>query len=1497
MKSEANLLKKDSLLPVVMSQSVVDQHFQRKYKAICNLIAFSEGSFSLALVLYDFPSTLNNLLDRLHQHFLDLNPKFNLVHIVLHKPSSDASSTYHVLDQIKELVTALSPQRPPDALLITGYETFFPTDLTLPDETSHIELRNAIQPLNFGRNLLKEANPYPVLLFLPEKQMSVFLRHAHDLTSWRSGYFEFLVDKKQFVDLINTTLNNIDVKKLQNPDVKELQADGINQAILDTLLSQLLAWQADVESDELQLPLTCKLKFYLCLGTLWLNLNCSGGALAAFDRGLALAKQWQRLTTSETNETTEVKQLEENNTVETVESQLEQLQKKAAEKFVAPKLSLEQQQLIDRLFRGAQPLTTSDVIYGRDAELDSLFNKIKAGTNLFLIVEGYKQCGKTSFIAAGIVPALQKSAHFLPVIVNKWDKPASTRYAKSAVAIGQAAVKQIKDALAREVRALSIEADFLNSFDTTPLYSCLRKVYEKTQKAIVIICDQFEDFFSEFDDLEARVPLINEIGRCYEETEIPCCFLLVIGSEHLGYLREFSAQVADPLAPNRLFHLSHLRPAMAITVLTQLTIQANLTCSSEFIQFVVNDLIDEHNEGRINLVDLQLVALAIVGAKITEIVEYVKQGRKAGLKKLAAAWGFKAVVPSRKAVVPFFRSKFLIPYQRNHHFTGRETELAKIDQALATQGQMAIQALAGLGGIGKTATAIEYAYRHQENHPDEHIFWVLADSDINIDNSFVTIADELKLPRPNDQKPEDTVKQVQAWLKDNSNWLVIFDNLENIAMLRKYLPALAKGKVLITTRLANTGHFASIEIEKFSDADSVEFLLKRAKITAPTANDQKFAAKLVQELDGLPLAIEQAGAYIAENQLSIQEYLQLYQEERSALLAQPSDSSTHDTVTVTFKPSFDKLKETDPVAANLLRFMAFLAPNAIPEEIFKFSGDNLIENLQVLQRAATSSLSWIKVYSAATRYSLIKRDATSKSFSIHRLVQLVIRETLAEDEQRQWLESVVTVLAVVSQDPDKIENWPLCARLVPHQQMLFEHIQEYQLFNEASGAMLNQAGYYLQAQGQYQQAEPLYLEALEIRKQVLGTNHPDYATSLNNLANLYREQGRYEQAAPLSQQALEITKQVLGTNHPDYAQSLNNLATLYKSQGRYEQAEPLYLKGLEIRKQVQGTDHPDYATSLNNLANLYRARGRYEEAEPLYLEVLEIRKQVQGTDHPSYATSLNNLANLYYNQGRYEQAAPLYQQSLEITKQVLGTNHPDYATSLGNLAGLYESQGRYEQAEPFYLEALEILKQVLGTTHPDYATSLNNLANLYYNQGRYEQAAPLSQQALEITKQVLGTLHPDYATSLNNLANLYREQGRYEQAEPLYQQASEVYKQVLGTFHPAYATSLNNLANLYREQGRYEQAEPLYQQASEVYKQVLGMLHPDYATNLNNLANLYRARGRYEEAEPLMKEASEIFKQVLGTNHPAYATSLNNLGLLYQAQGRYEEAELLLKKA
>jgi CHAT domain-containing protein len=410
---------------------------------------------------------------------------------------------------------------------------------------------------------------------------------------------------------------------------------------------------------------------------------------------------------------------------------------------------------------------------------------------------------------------------------------------------------------------------------------------------------------------------------------------------------------------------------------------------------------------------------------------------------------------------------------------------------------------------------------------------------------------------------------------------------------------------------------------------------------------------------------------------------------------------------------------------------------------------------------------------------------------------------------------------------------------------------------------LNQQVLNLIQQGKYDEAIPLAQRSLAIRENVLGTDHPDVAISLNNLAELYRNQGKYAQAEPLYQRSLAILEKAPGTDHLSVATSLNNLASLYDDQGKYTQAEPLYQRSLTIREKALGTDFSDIATSLNNLAELYRKQGKYAQAEPLYQRSLAIYEKAMGTDHLGVATSLNNLASLYDTQGKYAQAEPLYQRSLAIYEKVRGENHQDVATSLNNLAELYRNQGKYTQAKPLYQRSLAIYEKALGIDHQDVATSLNNLASLYDNQRKYAQAEPLYERSLAILEKALGTDHSLVATSLNNLALLYDNQGKYTQAESLYQRSLAIREKALGTDHPSVATSLNNLAALYDSQGKYTQAEPLYQRSLAIREKVLGTDHPSVATILNNLTGLYRNQGKYAQAVEFHDRGSVIQENIL----------------------------------
>ncbi len=626
-------------------------------------------------------------------------------------------------------------------------------------------------------------------------------------------------------------------------------------------------------------------------------------------------------------------------------------------------------------------------------------------------------------------------------------------------------------------------------------------------------------------------------------------------------------------------------------------------------------------------------------------------------------------------------------------------------------------AISGLGGIGKTQTAIEYAYRYCEEY--RAIFWIQANSRETLIADITKIATLLHLPEQNARETELIIQAVKHWLAVNTSWLLIFDNADDLLVVDDVLPTKNSGHILFTTRATAMGDLAKrVEIDEMDIEEGALLLLRRAKIlaldapleSAPKA-DLVTVKAIVKAMDGLPLALDQAGAYIEETGCSLSDYLQLYLNQPTDLLQERGERKDYhpDPVAKTWALSFEKVQQANPAAADLLRLCAFLAPDDIPEEIIIKAPDDIGTELQSFVGNPHKLNLAIK---ELLKYSLIRRDSSRHTIVVHRLVQAVLRDEMDEEMQRQWVK--LAVLAVNRSFPDvqKVEEREKCQQWLPHALVCADFIEKWQLLFKEAAWLMNQSGYYMNGRAQYSEAGLLYKRALAIYEEVQGANHPDTARSLNNLAALYDTQGKYADAEPLYQRALAIVEEVQGATHPDTALSLNNLGFLYYIQGKYSDAEPLYKRALAIKEEVQGANHPNTALSLNNLAALYYRQGKYSEAEPLYQRTLAIYEEVQGANHPNTALSLNNLAMLYDTQGKYAEAESLLKRALAIKEEVQGANHPDTARSLNNLGFLYKTQGKYADAEPLCKRALTIYEQILGPTHPDTITVRNNYNDL-----------------------------------------------------------------------------------------------------------------------------------------------------------------------------------------
>jgi len=634
----------------------------------------------------------------------------------------------------------------------------------------------------------------------------------------------------------------------------------------------------------------------------------------------------------------------------------------------------------------------------------------------------------------------------------------------------------------------------------------------------------------------------------------------------------------------------------------------------------------------------------------------IVQGIRASIHELTITG--KTANPSIVSYTPTKVPIWNVPYQRNLLFTGREDVLKKLYDALRAGKTAALaqpQAISGLGGIGKTQTAVEYAYRYRDGYTD--ILWVKAETEGSINADFVTIASLLDLPEKLEQDQHKIIEAVKRWFQEHTDWLLILDNADDIAMVQGFIPLGSKGHVLLTTRAHATGRIAQrIEVEKMEPDEGAIFLLRRAKLLnsdAPletaTRIEQDTAREIVKAMDGLPLALEQAGAYIEETECGLQRYLRLYREQGVRLLKEHGEFAPDhpQPVATTWSLSFKNVEQANPAAAELLRFCAFLAPDAIPEELFTESAAELGPMLEPVVSDLSSLNAAIR---ELLKYSLVHRDSETNTLSIHRLVQEVLKDQMDEETRRQWAERTVRAINAVFPEPE-YSNWEICRRYLLHAQACSMLIEQWKLLFTEAAILLNDIGSYLRERGEYEQVESLYQRALAICERVLGSEHPDTATSLYNLSNLYYDQGKNEEAEPLCQRALAIRERVLGPGHPDTARSLDNLALLYYDQGKYEEAGPLYQRALAIYERVLGPDHPDTALGLSNLAALYYNQGKYEEAGPLYQRALAIREKVLPSNHPYIANTLENYANLLRKMNRNEKAATLEERARAIREK------------------------------------------------------------------------------------------------------------------------------------------------------------------------------------------------------------------------------------------------------
>ncbi len=649
---------------------------------------------------------------------------------------------------------------------------------------------------------------------------------------------------------------------------------------------------------------------------------------------------------------------------------------------------------------------------------------------------------------------------------------------------------------------------------------------------------------------------------------------------------------------------------------------------------------------------------------------------------------------------------------RNPHFTGRGPDLERMARGLAAGSAVTVHSVHGLGGVGKTQLAVEYAYAHAA---DYDLAWcIAAEEPASIPDQFAALAGRLGLdPLPDPGAVRD---QVHEALRSVPGWLLIFDNADAAADIAPWLPAGPlpagiPGHVITTTR---RGGFAAVGPVMDLDVIDLPAAVRLLRSRVPDLSQQT-GEQIAQELGRLPLALEQAAAYLDRTQMPGREYLDLLRVRAADLYARGQVAARTDTIATLWDISVERVSGESPAAVQLLDVCAYLAPEPIPLDLFTTRPGQLPEPLS---SAAADQLAFSETVAVLVDYSMIKR--TAAGLQLHRLVQATIRarhDRTPSPSRRQPGQQDTPIpgdavghapaghpLGVAlgllrAGVPEQImgapQEWPRWAVLLPHALAATAHLdtageQPGRETMADGSSLLGQAGIYLWVHARHADAKALEERALSITGAAYGPDHPNVAHRLNNLALILRELGQPEAARPLQERALAIDEAAYGPDHPDVARDLNNLAAILRELGRPEAARPLQERALSNHEAAYGPDHPDVARDLNNLAAILRDLGQPEAARPLQERALAIDEAAYGPDHPAVARDLNNLALILQALGQPEAARPVQERALAIDEAAYGAGHPKVAIRLNNLAQILQALGQPEAARPLQERALAI---------------------------------------------------------------------------------------------------------------------------------------------------------------------------------------------------------------
>lgn len=706
--------------------------------------------------------------------------------------------------------------------------------------------------------------------------------------------------------------------------------------------------------------------------------------------------------------------------------------------------------------------------------------------------------------------------------------------------------------------------------------------------------------------------------------------------------------------------------------------------------------------------------------------------------------------------------------------------LKEIDRLFRQEEVTAInicQTISGLGGVGKTQLAVEYCYQYGGNYEDA-VWFITADNPTSIYNSFLEFALELKIRLPEESKVEELQYAIKKWFIDHEKWIIIFDNLENYDDIEPYLPNTLNGHFIITTRNAYINIGFKYMLSVFREEDAIEFLMKRicgnGEIKEYGYQDFELKAPiLTKRLGYLPLALEQAGAYISIVKCSISEYLDLMDEYGLEVFGVDEPHSQplfyKKVISTTWNISIQNI--THQGAKQLFYLCAYMASDNIPVDFFVKMRNKLPS--PICDELANKLLK-NRIVTELRNYSLTSGNA--EYICMHQLVQEVVRTDLGNDTR--WRD--FCYLGIKEYMPTQFENRQQRIKFLEisdHCENILKYIKKE---DEDFGRIVFSLGYGYYVNGSYKKALEHHLEVLNLRRKITAKYSKEVANSENHVGLAFFYLGNYAEALKHYTDAVDILKN-LENCQEELAEVYNNLALVYRRDAKYAQAIDLYLQCLDIKKRLYNIENNSVAETYNNIAVAYYWNNENDQALYWHFKAEKVRERILPKEHPDLAETYNNIGVVYLVLNNYTKAFEYLKKAEEIRINVLGEEHPETTMTYDNIASCYAEMNEYDNSILYFEKTLKIRLDTLGENHVDTAATYNNMAYAYRHrndtgdieffalrkQRDDQKAIEYYKKALDIFTNNFGNEHPHTQRVLQNLYEMYLCMGDDKSANEL----------------------------------------------------------------------------------------------------------------------------------